>query len=953
MTYTKSTIATNSFSDTVTSLLDLADDITDSNPDLEVLFVPCYSDPKHDNKKLPCSKSWKEGHSASELQNYDRMTILSVLLGDRLLSLDMDDQGAVDFIKTVFTEINYDPTQTMVVTRANACNGSYTFFLPEGVTIPYFTYTKGNIKLEIRTGAHYQAVGGRHPSGALYQNNGSSIEEIPPILLERILAWYGNRSQDVVGTHLSSGDIARGEKTLTDFDEWSTDDLRHILKFLADHELCPFDGGGYSNWINELGMIINHHQPGDDGFRLWQQQTEILEAKYPADHDHRFRDAEVREKWNSFGGKENPKTVGTWIARVQAKIADLEAGICPPARNSEEEYLPGGRKVRVGAKIKELVGKWTEPEVPAMPYSVWFRSRFELERTGGSSDRDSWLEETYRRYKGAGTDFKTTADIEEELDELLDFAAISAEDFVQKDDINSEELKQIWAMIEPGGLIPSVCRTMQLDSYTALQCLLTACSILMPKGKLFKVTHMYKNPGTKFLVLYGATSSGKDVIINKFIDPISQLDEDAGKTFKAQKKRYNVIASLSKGMGESDIQNIKNTLESFPNAAARTEFLEGYRGGKGSLEGELRGNKESLIDQFWRNCPSDLELDDFQIPIQKHYLVTEASPQAARNLAVMSAYPIGWVSGEGESIFNSTQNIDGRGAGQPNLFIHGWNHDRYKGFKVENTDTELMREPLSGYYQFSLLAAIQPKFLPKLLTIDDEKGETARFDFVNAEKSNLEIIKMNNILAKKASEDMHAFLTELYSKIDLLRNRITSEITITEEASDLWVDYAIKLKAIALLEESEAYKKWLLKLAQKTAHEIAIIHVMRWAQYELGLSSVAVDPQIQDTISVKAAIAIAELSRESTKEFFTSFLAPTLTGHAKWIFEHLQRIEKPKTVRDLYTHPYAKSCKLNAKTVRQLLYALTDKGLLETQETNGKTMWKAIDKLAGSPRSIA
>ncbi|MGL6284259.1 MAG: DUF3987 domain-containing protein, partial [Microcoleaceae cyanobacterium] len=330
---------------------------------------------------------------------------------------------------------------------------------------------------------------------------------------------------------------------------------------------------------------------------------------------------------------------------------------------------------------------------------------------------------------------------------------------------------------------------------------------------------------------------------------------------------------------------------------------------------------------FWLECPCDLTLADFELPVQRQYLFTEGSPEGIRNKAAFLAHPILWIASEMGTVYRSL--VGQGGSDFSELPILGWNGEYFKQVKANggegiNINPDDVSYTPSGELQFSLIGNIQNDILKSLITVNDPKGKTARNDFVDVSDNKFKPIRKRDVEGVSMVDTCKQYLKTLYTHMDGMSTQYHDmEVDISEDANDMWLDYFEKMEgeiSTQMKAGNQAYARWLGKLAQKAAHECVAIHWMRVAQKELGLIKDEINPLLQDTTSMAIALKLAEISRVKHIAFFKEFgEAQSLEGELAWLYSYLLKAGKPVTARSLQCHRHFQDQKVKIGEIRQLL----------------------------------
>jgi Protein of unknown function (DUF3987)/Primase C terminal 2 (PriCT-2) len=929
----------------------VAEWLQEDNSDRPLLFVPG----KHDStpgstKKPPLYKSWKNGFLADDILSteLEGMRLNSLLLHG-LVALDMDSDEAYSLVAEKLKELNLDLDCTFRTYREGTTRGALFFSLPHDTIISKFTYLgkSEQVNLEVRSGLCYQVVAGEHPDGTIYQNNGDTrgsyeILQIPP----KVLTWI----QSLQGSEWSQR-IDPQEKPATkksDFDELTIEQLEHIARWCIHFKGI---GNSYQEWMDML-MIVHYHFPDEEGRDLADRLSQYLD-----DGEGKYDARAVDDKWLTINDETStPKTVATYYGIANRIRKDLENGQYEEVREGEDEFVTRDKrgKVTVNREMRGTFNALKELSTSSLgeTYREAVKNRAEREYDTPSTrhELDLWIAEMRRSFPG-------NPSVEDALEREIQVLAIKEEglDGREYQGLDYDAVKRIWAMLDPTGTIYKSMEVQGLDTYLALQNFICTAGTLTPKGEKFWLNYQHKNPTTKYVVIYGETSSGKDLMLNFFTAPHKKLDLAAMEKREEAIERYKELQALTKGIGKLYLDEIKLIIQEYSKLPQWGDVLTRLRNGEKvestmSIMRQLdtKPDKEAKLAEFWQNCPEDIDLLDFSPPKPKSYLLTQGSAEGARDHAILNGIPLFWIATELDVVFQSLISKDGTDIAAT-LLIQGWNAALAKDAKVASAKAENAQMPYAGVFHLSLIGAIQPEILPKLINLShDEKGVAARIDFVSAQNNKLKTISILDDRGNQILETARGYLNDLYFRMDGLMDLYPDKVWITVEASEYWRAFQGKIEALALEESNNgqiSYSRWLKKLAQKVGHECAIIHCLRYAQFKMGLIDTRVDIQEQDIESMKIAIAIAEISMADHKQFFAQHqLSQTLTGELLWILEYLTKKNSPVTVTQLQQHGHFRDNKVKADEIRSYLVTLeelekitkTPKGWITVKATRGK-----------------
>lgn len=159
-------------------------------------LVPCRG---IDDRKVPLCKAWqKAGLSLEDIEEFKKLEMLGVVLGDELLVIDCDGISAVKAFDSLVNQGVISPSDldTFTVSSREGRKGFF-FIIPEefqGKLKFFKVSTAEKEQIEFRTGRQYQIFAGKHPeTGKPYLSNEKSVK----IASDKLLKWLlENQSKD-------------------------------------------------------------------------------------------------------------------------------------------------------------------------------------------------------------------------------------------------------------------------------------------------------------------------------------------------------------------------------------------------------------------------------------------------------------------------------------------------------------------------------------------------------------------------------------------------------------------------------------------------------------------------------------------------------------------------------------------------------------------------------------
>jgi len=826
-------------------------------------LIPCYGkietneSGKVEYKKPPC-KGFdvnKYLSNVDEIRKITSIEIIAIQLGMDYIAFDLDSKEAIASYEQFFGKdsCNAPTLKLWSVPGERAC---YLFLRsPQCKNLSKQRF--GGI--DIRYDAQYQAIGGWHPRGMLYENNGLDPAEIPEsiiLALERQQSQiYRNNKEETQQSH--SGESSHVE-------------LMRLESMITMLQACDVESVSadcsYQDWLR-ISFICHEIDSGDGGFDLWNRFSRASfvtgEAciKYPGEDV-------LLKKWQSINpqNKNRKATIATIV-----QLFNSTFDIAPKEIKSEYSNLKNDIDIQYKSEIRTL--------------DAAFAIIAELDTSSLDASLTSLLQPLTIEFKQRLFDLENQYHRYLELERIKRLQANPVAE-VSAPGLDFSTLECIFSLIPSGEKIKTVLDNNNINYLIGITLLLTACASTIRKNRQGIFTG---NKGefrlNLFTILIGETSKGKSRAIKLFTKALNDLEMEAFQLDELRTQQFEV---------EDEIWKYRKPDE-------RKAILENYRSYLKNKESQGLTSDVGNIED-----PNEVLRPPKKPERSRHYIRREITSEGLRNyVASQKSHNILLQIEEFAGFLGSMTSYNG--TKDPGM-------EKQKSTLINALDgdpiqTSQVGGEINGYWGLSIITGCQPTVFDGEINKDDPRGLVSRMIFLNA--TMLEN-KNTNPNEKKIEHRFDEELKTIYRSLSLLPDQ---DLQVDWPGFELWNAFDVACQARAN-HVGVGFRNWLNKFGFTTAKLITTLHNLECVQDPMK------DLLVVSLETVERGLALAKLHVESHEKFFegsedeiNGFDIETSKTH-DYILRYLEKKLDGATVHQIGKNRHFTSQKMKTADVR-------------------------------------